>query len=76
MENSLFVFFAKMLKQKIGHGKPRKTSFKLKFCLLPEVGGHILSRGEEQMPSPLVQSRSVDQQLPKNRWKKVKLNYT
>lgn len=50
---------AKMLKQKIGHGKHIKPP-QTKFWLLPEVGGHILSREEEQMPSPLVQSRSVE----------------
>lgn len=37
------------------------------LCHLPEVGEHILSRGEEQRPSLPVQSQSEELQPPKNK---------
>lgn len=44
----------------------------LGFCLLPVVGGHILSKGEEQMPPLPVQSQSEEQRAPTKKLQKEK----
>lgn len=47
-----------------------------KLYLLPEVGGHILSRGEERMPSPLAQSRPVEWQSAEANDRNVNVHHT